>query len=442
MNFVCLTPEALEALRDPQAEVSEHRLREAPSGVGVRPEVAPPPDAKAVYGGTYANHFETANFTINWEDGQATPAEAARAAEALEASWTYFVDEQGWAPPVSSDRYYVWVILVNDLGATGFTTEYYTSEYPQGYPVIYLNSTWAYDEAFWRSLAVHEFHHGLQYAARELGSGSEESWYWEASASWASLLVEPDSAALDYTVPWYSDQSTLSYDSATGSHAYGMMVFNAWLDLAGVGAGTMQRIWAEGGAQPGASWRGIIEDATGRSAGDLWASFASDFGNDTYGRTATWADPPITELTAGESVHGSADELGSAYYAADTDVWIDPHWVAGEGSLDVRFPGQAGAAPWLVPAGTVVAVTTTEGPLSVWSIVVRDGPFGDTGSDVDTGDTGDFGDSSAPDGVHPSDADSPSCGCAVPSPARWPAGAVTGFAALWLARRAKPGASR
>lgn len=440
MNFLCLTPQALDALGDPDQPVEERRLLHAPVGVGVRPDVAPPPDARAVYGTVYANHLETEHFTLNWEEGVADDEIAARTGERLEAAWSTLVTEQGWTPPVSSDQYYLWVLLVNDLGATGFTTEYVTDDYPDGYPVVFLDTAWASDAPFWSTLVTHEFHHAAQFAVRQPAGGTEETWFWEASASWASLLVEPDSTALDYTVPWYAEQPDLSYDSGVGWHPYGMMVFNAWLDTVGVGPGAMLAAWAEGEAQPGASWRTILEASTGRSAGDLWSSFGRDFGNDTFGRTAAWADPAVTALAVGEQVHGSAEELGTAYYRGESDVWIDPHWVAGEGSAEVRFPGQTGSRPWWVPAGTVVSITTTEGESVVWSITVTDGPpTGDTG---DTGGAVDSGDTPPSNQDDPPKPGAPACACAAGTKEPPPAGLALGIGLLCLTRRAKPVASR
>lgn len=227
MIFTCLTPDAIEAQLAPGSAISEPRLVQAPAGVGVRPDHSPPPTERAIYGVPYENHLETEHFTLNWAAGVADPEIAARTGASLEAAWSTLVADQGWTPPVSSDQYYLWVLLVDDLGSTGFTAEYFTDEYPEGYPVVFLDTAWASDAPFWSTLVTHEFHHAAQFAVRQPAGGTEETWFWEASASWASLLVEPDSTALDYTVPWYAEQPDLSYDSGVGWHPYGMMVFNA-----------------------------------------------------------------------------------------------------------------------------------------------------------------------------------------------------------------------
>lgn len=403
MDFTCLTPDALDAVADPLRPVVEERLRVAPPGLGVDPGHPGPPEERVIYGTPYANHVETEHFTINWERGLAYGGGAERAGEALEAAWTYFVDEAGWTPPVSSDRYYLWVLLVDDLDGTGLTTEYYTEEYPEGFPVIFLNGSWAPDEPFWESLTIHEFHHTLQYAVRDYdGEGAVESWYWEASATWAASLVVPDSAAVDYIAPWYGDQADLAYLSTEGSHQYGMYVFNAWLDTDGVGPGTMQAAWDAGAVDQDADWRTLLERASGVPAATLWSGFAGAYGNDTYGRSAAWQDPVVVEIQAGGSWSGSADELGTVYYRATEPLVAEGHWTHGSDPSAATGSGPFGIAdgPWTLAAGDTLALTTTTGTLCGWSLTTTslDGDTGDTGEPEDSGDTGRADDSEAGEG--------------------------------------------
>jgi len=395
----CLTAAALDALAHPDRPVLESRLRVAPPNLGHLPDNAPPPAGKVVYGGNYANHLETANFTINWEEGQGDAEMAARAGESLEAAWTYFVDEHGWTPPVSSDRFYIWVLLVDDLSGTGLTTEYYTDIFPQGYPVIYLNSTWAYDAPFWSSLSEHEFHHSLQFAVRDWSSseGGAETWYWEASATWAAELVEPETAALDYVVPWYGDRPEVRFDDTDGSHQYGMFVFNGWLeDTLGEGPETMHDVWTEASSAQDATWDTILASATGVPAPELFARFTSAFGNDLYARGPTWQDPARVDLEDG--LEGGALYLGARYYEATADGVVTV--TVEEGSVLLTSPGtpRGNATSVSVAAGERLAVVATSDPGAHWTLHVSAGPD-DTGGTADTGDTGAVSDdSAAPDG--------------------------------------------
>ncbi|MSQ02511.1 MAG: hypothetical protein EXR71_11585 [Myxococcales bacterium] len=381
MEFTCLTPYALDALMHPEAVVIEERLRTAPPGVGVRPGVAAPPDARSIYGTPYQNHLETEHFTLNWAGGLDYADGAARAGAALEAGWDALVTTAGWTPSVGSDRYYIWVFLVDDLGGTGLTTEYVTEEFPEGYPVIYLDGYWAADAPFWSSLAVHEFHHALQFALRDWAAGNDdESWYWEASANWASVLVEPESAAFDYAVPWYGDQAELGYSSTAGSHQYGLFVLNGWLDTVGGGPGTMQAVWTAGSSRQDDDWKALLVDTSGLEAGPLWSEFAAAFGNDTYSRGEFWPDPEARRLAADVDYNDSAAELGTVYYHAVQDVRLEVRADAGD-EVTVSFPGMEGDAPWLVPAGTTVAVTTTGGAQASWVLQAHSvrGATADTG---------------------------------------------------------------
>lgn len=433
MDFVCLTPDALDAVAHPDRPVLEERLRVAPPGFGVPSAHPGPPAEREIYGTPYARHFETTHFTINWDEGKNFSAAAARAGEALEAAWTYFVDEKGWTPPVSSDQYYIWVLLVDDLSGTGLTTEYFTDIYPDGYPVIYLNASWAPDEPFWSSLAIHEFHHTLQYALRDYdGSGPVETWYWEASATWSAALVEPESAALDYIVPWYGDQAALAYSSDVGSHQYGMFVFNAWLDTDGVGPETMKATWDLGAERQDALWPALLADASGQDAGALWSGFAGAFGNDAYSRGPIWQDPALVEIAPGSVEAGSAAELGTVYYRATAAAAVDVEVTGADCEITPSFPG-IGDAPHLVDAGTTLAVTVTAGTTCTWTLRA-DEPVVDTGTPGDTGDTAGPVDSGDPADTADTGGDAPAaCGCSAGGAPAW---AWVGVAA-WIGAQAR-----
>jgi uncharacterized protein (TIGR03382 family) len=447
MLLTCLTPLVLKTLGDPTNSPDDPRLRFAPSGIGVRPDVAAPPDAKPWYGTPYSNSVTTEHFGLTWRDGDADDDQAARAAAALEAAWTELIDVQGWPEPVSADSYLLWILLVDDISATGYTTEYHTDEYPDGYPVIYLNTKMAGDEGFWTTLASHEFHHAVQYAMRDFGAGaSSESWYWEASATWAANLVEPDTAALDYISAWYARNSAEPYTSTDGSHQYGMFVFNAWLETGGLtGPGTMLGAWEASATMAGASWREILEASTGFPAETLWSGFASGYGNEEYWRTDSWFDPDKARLVAGRNLEGGADELGTAYYLAPQQVEVEVTALDG-GAFQVAYPAEdeVSVGRWRVPAGMTVTVTATEAGGATWEIAVSE-VTEDTGGETDTGgggvsgepaDTGGSGDTAVDDGDSGQKLAGPQtpagCGCGSPGS---PAAAAAALSLATLLRR-------
>ena len=116
----------------------------------------------------------SANFAVGWEEGQGTEDDADRALEALEQAWSALIEEQQWRQPKSSETHLIWVIFNRNLGGTGLTTSYTDSNFPDGYPVIYLNPDYSDLEDFWASLSAHEFAHAIQYAYRDYRIDGEE----------------------------------------------------------------------------------------------------------------------------------------------------------------------------------------------------------------------------------------------------------------------------
>jgi hypothetical protein len=265
-----LTPAALSAGGAPHAA-----LPALPPGIGVAPAGGPPrpPLDRTHYGTPYEDHLDTAHFTINWAPGAATRAQAEAAGEALERAWEAYA-AAGWPAPVSSDTYFLWVLLDPELGGTGLTAEYYTDEYPQGYPVIWLNPLWAEDAPFFSSLASHELHHAVQFAMRETWAPTGESWMWEATAGWASWQAEPDTRAIDYTIAWYADDAHLAAETMNSGHEYVMAAFTQHLELTQGGPDAVRALWEAGATDlvflTGDShsfWANQLADGEGRPAG-------------------------------------------------------------------------------------------------------------------------------------------------------------------------------
>lgn len=441
----CLTPVALQLLAPGAAPLSEESasdvifdelhpgLLRPPPGVGVLPAGRPPgpPLPREIYGTPYADHYESAHFTINWAAGDAELADAVAAAEALELGWETFVEAGGWTPPVSSDRFFLWVMLDPELGGTGYTTVYFTEEYPAGYPVMYLNPEWAYDTAFWRSLAIHELHHAVQFAMRPEYGRVDEDWYWEATAGWASLHAEPGSAAIDYTVAWYADDAHLDAATANAGHEYGMMAFNAYIEALAGDAETIRGVW-EAAGDPSARWFDLLSGATGQPIGELIGDFGVQYANDTYSRTAQWRDPARLDPAAGGEQ--AAERLGSRSYAARAAATYALELVEGEALLS-QLDGPTDRAR--VEAGEVFTVTATSSGGARWRLV----PVEEGGGDGDDGAGDGVDDSGSPDaggaadgGAAPTAEADKGGGCSQ-APVGAPGAAVALALALALGRR-------
>lgn len=451
----CLTPVALRLLApaepaDAAVDGSDHAifdelvplhrgLLSPPPGVGDWSGAARPPGPplpREIYGTPYDDHLESEHFTINWAPGDADRAAAEDAADALELGWQTFIEESGWTPPVSSDRFFLWVMLDPELGGTGYTTVYFTDEYPEGYPVMYLNPTWASDEGFWRSLAIHEFHHTIQFAMRPEYGTIDEDWYWEASAGWASLHAEPDSSAIDYTVAWYADDAHLDAATANAGHEYGMMAFNAFIEAETGDGGAILRVW-QGASDRSARWFDLLADETAQPIDELIANFSVAYANDTYSRTASWRDPARLDPASGDE-HW-AERLGSRSYRAESAGSYQVDVLEG----DVVMATLEGPATVVdVEAGDTFTVTATADGDARWRLSPAD-PTGDDGADgadgsADGADGGSDGADGAPDDGASIDEDKGAAGCACSQAAGSGAGAWAvslGLGLGWARRR-------
>ena len=312
----------------------------------------PPPGAKGVYGGRMDNHIDSANFTVAWADGDATTSAANDASEALEAAWTALVEEQGWAPPVSSEDYFVWVILDPGLSGTGLTYELATDEYPDGYPVIVLNPTYAPNTRFWTSLAAHELNHALQYARREYLTGREEPWYWEASAEWGAELALPDVDMYATSSVYYASATDARYSSMEGYHQYGMFPLNAFVEETMTGDGGMLAVWERSEALSGERWDVVLADALGVDVLTLFAGFSGAYAAETLRESAMYETPAEILSFEGETQSGEVNYLGSDVYRASRSMWVE----LAEGEALLANADGVGARLW-VDAGDHFTVT-------------------------------------------------------------------------------------
>ncbi len=318
-SAVCKTPDALRALAG-QAEPTHSNMLVPPPGFGV-----PGPQMfvadKVPYGTPYALNRQTENFSINWTQTDMPQPAVDMVEQALELAWTKLIEEQGWPGPVSSDEHLVWVVLDETMEGTGFTTEFFTDDYPQGYPVVYINPTWATSSAFYKGLAAHEFMHAIQYEMREWNGGAEDqSWYWEASANLAPELVESRWDGHHYTSAWYADHAHERFDTYIGGHQYGMYVVNAHLEDI-LGPGTMKSIWEAGRDDPEAPWDNLMQQATGLTPEETFGGFSGRYGNGTLPESSFYAFvTPMGTLIEGAS--STSSYLGSEFWEVSADTWV------------------------------------------------------------------------------------------------------------------------
>ncbi|MFT5587199.1 MAG: hypothetical protein ACI9VR_004807 [Cognaticolwellia sp.] len=346
---LCKTPDALRALTG-QAEPTHPHMLEAPPGLG-----GPGPQMfaadKVPFGTPYVLNRETENFLINWTQADMPEPAVELVAEALELAWTRLIEEQGWPEPVSSQGYLLWVVLDENMEGTGFTTEYIAPEYPQGYPVMYINPTWVTSPAFYKGLAAHEFMHAIQYEMRAYEYDVEaQSWYWEASANMAPELVESSWDGHHYTSAWYADNAHERYDTDIGYHQYGLYVLNAHLEDI-LGPGTLKSIWEAGRQDPDALWDKLMREGTGLSPEEIFGGFSGRYANGTLPESSFYAFvTPMGLLIEGAS--STSSYLGSEFWEVSADTWVK---VEGRAVLG-NARGESGAEVQVF-AGELLSVT-------------------------------------------------------------------------------------
>lgn len=370
-------------------------------------------EEKTLYGAPFSNQVYSENFAVGWKDGDATPADADAALRALETTWKALIEERKWQAPVSSDRHYIWVILTPDLSGTGFTTTYKDSNFPQGYPVIYLNPNYSQDRDFWASLSAHEMAHAVQYSYRDYATNSEEPWYWEASAEWQSELALPQNNSYGYQSIHYSDQPHLRYSSMENNHQYGMFVLNAYLEEHLEGPGSVRRIWELSQDQPDAHWGELISEAMGSKIGAIVAGMANKMSRLDFEDGQHYIAPQrISDLGDGHS--GKLAYLGTHYLDSQ-----DGARVTAQGEVLLSTNSGVGNQVFL-RAGETLAVTGLHPSSTAYSLSVS--PWiASNDSGIDTG-----GARESPTG---------GCACKSPSSQKAPTGIFAALCLLFLRRR-------
>lgn len=355
----CRLPDALDALRGVDVQAVDAAVRHPRPGPGLLRADAPPPppDGKPVYGTAYDHAIESDNFVVTWWDPAVDREAAELTSEVLENAWTTLVEEQGWPAPDSSDTFLLWVILDLDLSGTGITYELDTDEYPAGYPVIYVNPYYAWDEPFYRNLVAHEFAHAIQYAMRDWDGSDGESWYWEASAQWAAERAAPGVDGHHSSSAYYADRPWYRFDSMSDSHQYGMFVLNAWLEEQHGDDDTMRQVWLEGADRAGEPWDAVLEAATGTDAADLWGGFTAAMSNETLSESADYADV-LVDGGLRDGQEGAVAYLGTDYFRAEDDHTLE---VSSPGGDDVIVSGPQGHGTRIqVRAGEIIGVIGLE----------------------------------------------------------------------------------
>ena len=364
----CLLPELLAVLAGTALPSHPGMVRPAAMDQPVPP---PLPGTREHLVGTLEDHRDSEHFCVTWQSGDATQSTAQNA---LEAAWDVLVDEEGWQAPDSSDDWLLGVYLDPTINASGFTGRYTTETGGIDYAYIWLNPLYADQTDFFRHVAAHEFNHALHWALRPYANAPEDAWYWEASAEWGAELALPSLDVYGWQSYWYVQSPEVRYSSMEEYHQYGMFPVNAFLEEFREGPGSMKATWLLGEASPMATWDGLLGEAAGEPAADLWAAWTSAYAEEAFSDSDVYERPasmgPLEEGVSGELAY-----LGTHYYRVREDGWVSP-----EGEVILGSPWGVGE---LVEArdGEWLTVTGTNDGIAGYSLFLVEEP-------MDTGDTG------------------------------------------------------
>ncbi len=311
------------------------------------------------------NRVESDHFSVQWGSNGGTSESAAQAMlEELEYARSVYL-EAGYAEPAGvGDGYKVPFYLGNSgPGSPGIN-------FPGGYTTMCGSYQHAYvvmsgieNSNGSKDVANHELFHAVQ-----MGSPAPydvDQFYWEASATWAEDLVEPDFNIYQWFLPSYTNHTEWALDfQGQGSndeflHPYAMFIFPTFIDEhAPSGPEVLVQVWSEPGGglvdKMETAWQGFAHDT----------SFPLEFGRFTaYVSVMEFEDravyepnavPPRSVIEPPRQVDGSPDWYGSHFYRVEPsgDDIDDDH-------TKMRLVLDGGSSDWVVAISRSPDGTTT-----------------------------------------------------------------------------------
>ncbi len=368
----CMLPELFAVLAGTTTP-SHSGMVETPALV--RPLPPPTPDARGHLTQTLSQHLDSEHFCVTWESDDSTEEVAARTLDALEQAWSGMVERDGWASPLSSDHWLLSTMLDPTLDGTGFTGQYTDNATGIIYPYIWLNPLYEDMTEFYQSLAAHEFNHALQWRKRPYANGWEEAWYWEASAEWGAELALPEANAYAIQSYYYAEHPEYRYSSMDDYHQYGMFLVNAFLEQYRTGSGGMHEVWKLGEQHPEKTWEKLITEVSGDTIDTFWPEMTTSIAHNTLEESELYEQPVRAGILA-DGEGGSLDFLGTHYWKAQTDIWVESsgHVVLGS-PMGVGTVVEVQAGDWLTVSGLVNELT----PYTLWFTEPVDSGGFDTG---------------------------------------------------------------
>jgi len=209
----------------------------------------PPPNAasESCWGEQKDRVINSEHFSVQWDEGVISEAQAAAFSNSLEESWEVEVNELGWRKPDGSNLYLM-LVLVEDLGGTGAGAYTTVDSCGMGYLPYVVASPGSFSMGEWyKTMACHELHHAIQYSY----GFAHEFWWWEATATWVEDLVYPHANDWANALYMFAQTPHLGMNASAGGsndqqlfwHTYGMGVWGMFLDQHVGGNALVRATW-------------------------------------------------------------------------------------------------------------------------------------------------------------------------------------------------------
>lgn len=319
------------------------------------PTPAPPSAGMDTCWGTQKdNRVDSEHFSVQWDDGVSTEANALAFLESLEESYEIEVNEMGWKEPRGAGSSYQMLVIIDNLGggAGAYTTVDSCAGDYRAYVVASRGSFSAGD--WYKTMACHELHHAIQYA---YGFG-HEFWWWEASATWVEDHVYPYANDWANALYMFAQTPELGMNASQGGssnqdlfwHTYGMGIFGMYLDQHVGGPELVKDTWWESQGSGGQYnlWMPDVIEETGHDFDEIMAGFMSktsvmEYDDRMYITDAQRADT-VSSLPAdgGSTSSTRPQSLGLNFITFDGELFGDE----GE-ALEVTFEGDSSADYWI-----------------------------------------------------------------------------------------------
>jgi MYXO-CTERM domain-containing protein len=317
------------------------------------PTPSPPSAATESCWGTQKDHvLNSAHFSVQWDEGLITLAQAQAFSDSLEESWAVEVDELGWREPQGSNLYLM-LVMVENLGGSGAGAYTTVDSCGMGRLPYVVANTGSFSAGSWyKTMACHELHHAIQYSY----GFAHEFWWWEATSTWVEDLVYPFANDWAGALYMFAQTPYIGMNAFAGNsnnqelfwHTYGMGIWGMYLDQHVGGNELVRETWEAvlGMTCQYCAWMPDVIEDIGHDFDELMAGFMAhtsmmDYRDRVMLTDATRSDTVRSLPSTGESGSNRPQSLGMNIIEFDADAGRSGH------ELEVSFDGASGADRWV-----------------------------------------------------------------------------------------------